>query len=144
MGGRVFDDVYQELMHSGQSQMSGYNWHKDILNSWTPENKDATIPRLASSDDTRQLTSSRFLTNSNYLNLNSATLGYTFPDKWVKKADIGSLRLYVSGDNLAFFSTRQGFDPRFNLGVGGPASDYSSGASYSLLRTVSGGISITF
>ncbi|MDR2057578.1 MAG: SusC/RagA family TonB-linked outer membrane protein [Dysgonamonadaceae bacterium] len=144
LGGRLYDDIYQELMHSGQSSMSGYNWHKDILQSWTPENPDASIPRLASSDDTRQLTSSRFLTSSNYLNLNSATLGYTFSERWLKKANIATLRLFVSGDNLALFSARQGFDPRANIALGSTTSDYSSGSVYSLLRTVSGGISITF
>ena len=144
MGGRLYDDVYQELMHSGQSSMSGYNWHKDILNAWTPENTNTNVPRLASSDDLRQKTSSRFLTSSNYLSLNNVVLGYTFPDKWLRKADIASLRLFVSGDNLVVFSARQGFDPRANIALGGPASDYSSGSVYSLLRTISGGISITF
>ena len=143
-GGKTYDDTYQEMMHSGQSQMSGYNWHKDILNSWTPDNTDTNIPRLASSDDTRQQISTRFLISNKFLNLNSASVGYTFSEKWLKKADISALRLFVSGDNLLFFSARQGFDPRLNLGIGGPASDYSAGASYSLLRTISGGISLTF
>ena len=143
-GGLLYDDIYQELMHSGQSSMSGYNWHKDILNSWTSENSNTNIPRLASSDDTRQLISSRFLTSSNYLNLNSVVVGYTFSEKWLKKLDVASLRLYVSGDNMALLSKRQGFDPRANIALGGPASDNSSGNMYSLLRTISGGISITF
>ena len=143
-GGRLFDGIYQELMHSGQSSMSGYNWHKDILNAWTPENTNTNVPRLASSDDLRQLVSSRFLTSSNYLSLNSAVVGYTFPERWVKKADIAALRLFVSGDNLAVFSARQGLDPRANIALGSPTSDYSSGNMYSLLRTITGGISITF
>jgi len=145
LGGRLFDGIYQELMHSGQSSMSGYNWHKDILNSWTPENPNTNIPRLASSDDTRQQISSRFLTSSNYLSLNNAVIGYTLPEKWLKKADVSSLRIFVSGDNLALFSVRQGFDPRFNIGNDLlPSSDYTSGTTYSLLRTISGGISIAF
>ena len=144
MGGKLYDDIYQELMHSGRSDMSGYNWHKDILNSWTPENTNTNIPRLASSDDTRQFVSSRFLTSSNYLSLNSIVLGYNFPEKWLKKANIANLRLFVSGDNVAVFTKRKGFDPRANIALGGPASDNSSGTMYSLLRTFSGGISITF
>ncbi|MDR0286785.1 MAG: SusC/RagA family TonB-linked outer membrane protein, partial [Clostridiales bacterium] len=144
LGGRLYDDIYQELMHSGQSSMSGYNWHKDILNSWTPENKNTDVPRLSFTDDTRQLISSRFLTSSNYLNLNNVVLGYSFPENWLNRVNIASLRLFVSGDNLALFSVRQGFDPRANIALGGPASDNSSGNMYSLLRTFSGGISIKF
>ena len=143
-GGKLYDDIYQELMHSGQSQMSGYNWHKDILKSWTPENTKTNVPRLASSDDTRQNMSSRFLTSSDFLNLNNAVLGYTFSDQLLKKLDVSSLRIFVAGDNLALFSKRQGFDPRANIALGGAASDNSSGNMYSLLRTITGGISITF
>ncbi|MDR0506988.1 MAG: SusC/RagA family TonB-linked outer membrane protein, partial [Dysgonamonadaceae bacterium] len=144
LGGKLYDDIYQELMHSGQSSMSGYNWHVDILKAWTPENKNTDIPRLASSDDLRQKQSSRFLTSSDYLSINNITVGYTFPKKWLDKIEISSIRVFATGDNLGIFTARKGFDPRANIAGGGAASDYSSGSMYSLLRSISGGISITF
>ena len=37
LGGTIYDSGYQAFMHGGDSHYMGYNWHKDILNAWTPE-----------------------------------------------------------------------------------------------------------
>ena len=144
-GGKSYDGTYQELMHSGKQ--IGCNWHMDILNAWTPENPSATIPRICSSDDWNQQTSDRWLVSNDYLSLNNITLGYTLPKKWTKKAQIEKVRIYFQGDNLALLSARKGFDPRqsqntFDVGMG--TSTTSGNYIYSQLRTLSGGISVTF
>ncbi len=36
LGGTIYDSGYQAFMHGGDSHYMGYNWHKDILNAWTP------------------------------------------------------------------------------------------------------------
>jgi TonB-linked SusC/RagA family outer membrane protein len=142
LGGKLYDGSYAEIMHSGQGSLAGHNWHKDILNSWTPENHSTTVPRLAASDDSYQVQSSRFVVSSDYLSLNNIVLGYTIPKKLLQKLNISSLRVYASGDNLALFTARQGLDPRTSIGLG--SSTTSGNYRYSALRTISGGISITF
>jgi len=141
-GGKLYDGSYAALMHSGMGSTAGTNWHKDILKSWTPENPSATIPRLAASDDSYQIQSSRFVTSSDFLSLNNVTFGYTFPKKWVEKAQMSSLRLYVTSDNVALLTARQGLDPRTSIGLG--SSTTSGNFRYSALRSISGGISIKF
>ena len=47
--------------------------------------------------------------------------------------------LFATGDNLALFSKRQGFDPRVSMSGGN-----SSYGGYSPMRTITGGINITF
>ncbi|GHT53339.1 SusC/RagA family TonB-linked outer membrane protein [Bacteroidia bacterium] len=141
LGGNMYDGSYSELMHSAQTSDAGLNWHKDILNSWTPENPNTNVPRLGT-DDVHQQQSSRFVISSNYLSLNNVVLGYTLPSKLTNKVQISSLRLFVSGDNLALFSARQGLDPRTEWGLG--SSTTSGNFRYSALRTLSGGISLTF
>ncbi|WP_321996031.1 SusC/RagA family TonB-linked outer membrane protein [Draconibacterium orientale] len=145
LGGKAYDGSYQELMHTGKE--IGRNWHTDILDAWTPTNTNTNVPRISSSDDFDQKNSSRFLTSSNYLSLNNITLGYTFPTSLTRKMNIQKLRLYVSADNLALFSSRKGFDPRQsqNARATGVALSTSSGNYvYSQLRVVSGGVSISF
>ncbi|MDL2223812.1 TonB-dependent receptor [Bacteroidales bacterium OttesenSCG-928-M06] len=142
LGGRIYDGSYAELMHTGYAQTAGQGWHRDILDSWTPENKGSSVPRLSSSDDCVQIQSSRFIVSSDYLSLNNVVLGYTFPKAMMQKFQIGSLRIYVSGDNLALFSTRKGLDPRTEWGLGSATT--SGNFRYSILRTLSGGINITF
>ena len=144
-GGKSYDGTYQELMHSGKQQ--GRNWHMDILNAWTPENTNTNVPRICSSDDWDQQTSDRWLVSNDYVSLNNITLGYTLPKKWTKKAQIEKVRFFFQGDNLALWSPRRGFDPRqsqntFDVGLG--ISTNSGNFVYSQLRTLSGGISVTF
>lgn len=132
-------------MHNGGSGMQGFNWHKDILNAWTPENRYTSVPRLDASDACYQLDSDRFLTSSDYLSVNNITLGYTLPKTLVEKLGISGLRVYVSGDNLGVISARKGLDPRESFGLGSSTS--GSGASqsnYSVMKSIVGGISLTF
>ena len=61
------------------------------------------------------------------------------------KLDIAALRVYVAGDNLAVLSARKGVDPRFSMGLGSltSGSGLNSG-SYSAMRTVACGVTLTF
>ena len=124
---------------------AGQAIHRDILNAWTPENTDTNIPRLDGNYTVGQTAVDRFMISSNYLSLDNITLGYTFPASFAKKLGLGSLRVYVTGDNLYVLSARQGVDPRFSLGIG----SYTSGSglnsnSYSAMRNVTGGVTLTF
>jgi len=137
LGGKILDTYYSSLMHSGYSSDAGHNWHMDILNSWTPENTNTNIPRVNSDDYYTNATSTRFLVSSNYLNIQNITLGYTLPSKWTKKIGVEKIRFYGVADNVAMFAARKGLDPR--LGFGGSSSAY-----YSPIRSISGGLSVTF
>ena len=71
------------------------------------------------------------------MSLQNITLGYTFPAKLTKKAHIEKIRLYAVADNIALWSARKGLDPRQGFAS-------SNSLYYSPMRTISGGISITF
>ncbi len=137
LGGKMFDSGYQQLMHGGSSSAAGRNWHTDILNAWTPENQYTDVPRLDAIDSYTSSTSTRFITSSDYFSINNITLGYTLPKRWTRVLGVESLRLYGAADNVALFSARKGFDPRMS---------YTSATSstYSALRTISGGVKLTF
>ena len=137
MGGKIIDSGYQNLMHTGTSSSAGRNWHKDILKAWTPENPNTDVPVLNSMDTYANQTSDRFLISSDYLSINNITLGYTFPKTWTRNLQIESLRIYGAADNLAIFAARKGLDPR---------QGYTSAtnATYGALRTISGGVKLTF
>ena len=48
--------------------------------------------------------SDRFLTKASFLNLQNINLGYTFSQNWVKKLSLESLRIYVSCENVYYWS----------------------------------------
>ncbi len=55
--------------------------------------------------------SSYFVEDGSYLRLAQVTFGYTFPQKWMKKALISNLRIYFTGNNLATWTKYSGYDP---------------------------------
>ncbi len=143
LGGRYYDGTYQALMHT--SPAAGTAWHKDVLQSWTPENPSHIFPRLDGDTSVGQTAVSNYLISSNYLSVNNVTIGYTFPEDMFQMAKISGLRVYVSGDNLFVLSARKGVDPRYSMGLGSltSGSGLNSG-SYSAMRTVIAGVTLTF
>ena len=136
-GGRLYDNSYRNFMHGGYGTSAGQNWHLDILNAWTPENTNTNVPAINAGDQYVNGVSDRWLISSNYVSLQNITLGYTFPAKLTKKAHIEKIRLYAVADNVALWSARKGLDPRQSF-------TSSSNTLYSPMRTISGGLSITF
>lgn len=135
IGGWVYDSLYSGFMSAGSA---GKNWHKDILNRWTPENRYTDVPRLQTNSLDQGCSGDRSLTKASYLSLRNLTIGYTFPKRWMEKANIEKLRVYVVGDNLFLLSARRGFDPRQDIMEG------TTNYNYSAIRTVSFGINLEF
>ena len=138
IGGQVYDSDYASLMGAPSSGGRGRNWHADILNAWTPENTQTNIPRLQYNDQYTASTSDRFLTNASYLSLQNVNVGYTLPSSWTRNVGIDKIRVYFTGENLWLWSKRQGLDPRQSIS-GSVTSSY-----YAPMRTLSGGITLTF
>ena len=137
MGGRIWDYTYQDLMHVANGNNMGINWHKDILNAWSPENPTSNIPFLNSNDVYANQTSDRWLVTSDFLGFQNITLGYTLPAKLTKKFQVSTIRIYGVADNLAVWSARRGMDPRQSFLT-------SEGQYYSPMRSISGGIKLIF
>ena len=132
LGGTTIDGAYAGYMNNSTASSLGKNYHLDLLDAWTPDNMDSQIPRFQFAEEYTSVTSSRFLISSNYLNISNINVGYTFPAKWWK-GHIQNLRVYVACDNVWYWSARKGFDPR-----GG------GNGLYSPIRTISGGVTLTF
>ena len=138
IGGKQYDGTYARFMGSPTGSSTGYNFHADVLNSWTPENLSNEIPRFMFGDIYSAGQSTRFLTDASYLNIENINLGYTLPSTWTKKAQINSIRIYASAENVYYWSKRKGFDPRQSY------STTTNATYYSPMRTISGGITLNF
>ena len=140
IGGRIFDNRYANLMAPVQnSQGAGSTFHKDWVNSWSATNKESNLPRWQYGDRYAAY-GDRWLTNASYLNFQSFAVGYNLPLRKIFHMDkyISKIRFYVLGENLGFISARQGLDPRYSF------EETSSMNVYSPVRTISGGIQVTF
>ena len=137
IGGKQYDGTYAYFM-SSPSGSTGSNYHKDLLKAWTPENTGSNIPRFQLNDQYSASMSTRFLTNASFLNIQNINVGYTLPSRWTKKMAISSLRLYMSAENVFYWSKRKGFDPRQSY------NETTNATYYSPMRTISGGVTFEF
>lgn len=76
---------------------------------WTEDNPDAYYPRprgYIALNDNRALTvaNDRYLQNIGYCRLKNVTIGYSLPQKWMKKIKADGIRIYFTGENLAYLS----------------------------------------
>ena len=138
IGGLAYDSGYAAAMYSPANKSTGMNWHKDILKAWSAGNSGSDIPRLQYEDQNQNAQSDRFLLDASYLNLQNINFGYTLPSKITQKFGVDRVRIYLACENVYYWSRRQGFDPRFSY------SGSTSQATYSPVRTISGGINIQF
>jgi hypothetical protein len=134
LGGKVYDSEYASLMGNTR----GFGMHVDMLNSWTPTNTITDVPRYQAQDTYTNGSSDRFIISASYLSLQNITLGYTLPKSFTQKFGVQKIRIYGVADNVWLWSKRQGLDPRRSI-TGSSGSQY-----YSAIRTISGGITVTF
>ena len=105
-------------------------------NYMVAENPDAKLFRVygqGANAGSNTRTSDKYLQDGSYMRIKNMTLSYTFPKAWIEKISLNQLRLYVSVENLATFtSLPKGYDPE------------SLSWSYPFYRTWSVGASVSF
>ena len=111
--------------------------HLERYNVVTNPDPNALYPRLTYNTGFNQNTFSTYwMENASYMRLKNVQIGYTFPEKWMKKARIDNLRVYLSGDNLLTVSDFfYAYDPE---------TPVSKGGYYPQVKTVVLGLNITF
>ncbi|MFC5683853.1 SusC/RagA family TonB-linked outer membrane protein [Flavobacterium sp. MAHUQ-51] len=100
----------------------GSNKGTRLLNAWSLDNPNSTIPALTTNDKNGESRfSSYYVENGNYLKLRVLQLGYNFPKDLLKKLTLESFRFYISGQNLLIIDAKNftGVDPE-NAGFGYP------------------------
>ncbi len=97
-----------------------------VLDSWTPENPNASLPALSATiRNSEDGPNSYFVEDGSYLRLKNLQIGYNFADNIVEKLRVQDLRIYVQGTNLFTITGYDGLDPEIastsslTLGVDG-------------------------
>ncbi len=130
--------LYRDLMHSGGDA----NYHEDMLNRFTSLNTNTNIPRMTWEDPNRNWESSDregWLQDGTFLRINTVSLGYNIPQKWVK--GINRLRVYGTAQNFYTFQKYKGYNPDFAYGVFTPGLD---NGSYPRPRSIMFGVQVGF
>lgn len=117
--GEVITDVEQlQELNSGNSM-------------WSPACQNAIFTDWAVED-------------GSFLRLQSATIGYTLPQKWSSKIGMQNLRIYVTGTNLFCLTNYSGYDPEVDTRRSTPLTPGVDYAAYPKSRGFVVGANITF
>ena len=136
IGGKVLDNGYSSMMHSGTY---GRSLHPDILNAWREPGDITSVPRLENGNvDLVRTQSERFLTDASFWALRNVSFSYNFGDNVINTLGLDALRVSITGENLYLKSKRKGLDPQYNLAGTPSANDFSPS------RIVSLGLNLSF
>jgi hypothetical protein len=88
------------------------------MDSWSPDNTDATQPRVIDGSSHNNFNSSDFwMYNAAYFRIKTVQLGYTIPSNVVRTLGVDKLRLYFAANNLfTSHSLPDGWDPEQPMG----------------------------
>ena len=109
-------------------------WSKSY---WSEDNRDpyALWPRLNTTfSPNNAQRSTWFMRNGTFLRVKSMEIGYSLPEKVIRKVKMTKCRLYVSGTNLLTFSKFKLWDPEMG----------DNGLGYPIQKVVNLGVSIDF
>jgi len=82
---------------------------RDLFRAWTPDNRITDIPAY-DAFNRASFASTRFLRNADYLRLRFASIGYSFPEKFLEGTGFTRLRIFGNAENLFTLTEWRGFD----------------------------------
>ncbi|WP_157759857.1 SusC/RagA family TonB-linked outer membrane protein [Chryseobacterium piperi] len=104
-----FDDDLANAMDP--SNLGTFNVSRDLLNAWTPNNRNTDVPALNAANLAADVNSDRFLVNASYVRLRNAQLGYRLPKSVIQGTFIKDLSIILQGENIYTWTKWRGFDP---------------------------------
>ncbi|MBC9929901.1 TonB-dependent receptor [Chitinophaga qingshengii] len=106
------NDVMNILRYDTESGTGWYNAPQGFLEkSWNGAGSTNKYFQINSNSALNSSVSDYFVEDGSYLRLKNIQLGYNFPEKWLERAKIPQLRLYVGAQNLFTFTKYSGLDP---------------------------------
>ncbi|MDQ1090175.1 TonB-dependent receptor [Siphonobacter sp. SORGH_AS_1065] len=132
----------------GTRDQRGYNNSTDLLDRWTPNNKDGKLPRAVYGDNISNggaaISISENIEKGDFARLRNVSLGYKINPNVLNRLHISSARVYAQVQNALVFTKYSGYDPESTVNGNsntGPGVDRNA---LGQTRTVSLGITIGF
>lgn len=86
----------------------------DQLNRWQKAGDITDVPQARYSEGNGTRTSSRWVQDGSFFRLKTMTLGYNLPANIAKRGYLQTVRIYITGQNIATFTKYTGYDPEVN------------------------------
>ncbi|MEG0807420.1 MAG: TonB-dependent receptor [Alistipes sp.] len=141
----LFNGVYgNDIINMSSLRFHNLGQTRNVLKSvldqaWTPTN-GGTSPKIYTTNGRDLYFSRRYIEDGSYLKLRNLSLGYTYKPKSSK---IGTVRIYVSMNNLWTITNYSGYDPEVNAFGSNPSSRGVDAGGYPQSREYTFGINFT-
>ncbi|HLR24966.1 MAG TPA: TonB-dependent receptor, partial [Fodinibius sp.] len=87
------------------------NFSKQWLDRWTGPGTSNEIPRITFGGDWNYEISSRWVDDGSFVKIQNVRLQYTLPSSLLESLPISNAKIYVSGNNLHYFTKYDGLTP---------------------------------
>lgn len=141
MTSSVGNDIYNASRIEMIGMYNGSNQIKDAVRRWRIPGQVTDVPKAGELDNLKA--STRWIEDGSYLKIKNITLAYDIRHPALKKANISSIRPYITLDNMITFTKYSGYDPEMsqwssatNMGI-----DWGT---YPCVKTVLFGVNIEF
>jgi len=114
------NDVYNKNLSKGTAQaIPFFNKYRQVRDRWTPDNPNTAVPGIWGDGDGGFTSSAydTYLEDGSFVRLSNITLGYNIPKSVLMRANIRSVRIFASADNLYVWSNYTGYDPEVSVGA---------------------------
>jgi len=145
-GNKIYSQINQDI----EGFYRGFDVTQRYFDErWTGEGTSNTQPRASwTSKSNNARSSSRFLEDGSYVRLKNLQLGYSIPEKMLKKIGLSQTRIYASGTNLLTLTKYSGLDPEMTVSDNSKTEgDRAAGidwGTYPSAMTIMLGLDITF
>lgn len=115
----LFQGVGQRDIQIANSAAWAFDNNKNapitVLDYWTPDNPNASYPRMTTSPSPNNTQRSTFWQRDiSYLRLRTGTLSYTIPHQLTSKWNMSMVSVYLSGQNMITWTPIENFDPEIS------------------------------
>jgi TonB-linked SusC/RagA family outer membrane protein len=132
---------------AGLRDMRFWNNHKDVLDRWTPENPNGSIPRVVYTDNVSNGSSfpiSENIEKGDFARIRNISLGYTFSKSLLDRIKVKNARVYAQVQNAFLITKYEGIDPEISTNGNSNTSPGVDRNSVGQARTFSVGLNLGF
>ena len=138
-------EIYNFLKWQLEKLDNSYNNQlATVLDRYTAENTDGSLPRFTASNSNNTYTSDRYIEDGSYLRIQNLTIGYKLPTNIISRVKMTNLRVYMSAQNLYTFTKYTGYDPEIGALDNGILLMNVDQGHYPNPRTITFGINVEF
>lgn len=140
-GAKIFNFLKWQLTSMNNAY---YNQMTDVLDRYSADNTDGTLPRFTTTNTNNTYISDRYIEDGSYLRVQNLTVGYRFSKSLIERVKLSNLRVYMSAQNLYTFTKYTGYDPEIGSYDNGVTLMNVDQGHYPNPRTIIVGVNVEF